>query len=302
MRTIILIQVCVITFFMGCSNEDDDQFIASGIIEGTAVNVPAETGGRLLEIYVDEGDEVTMGQVIAVVDTEKLSYQLQQVEAGLEELAVQENINQNAYEKAKLDFEHIETKYKRFQELYEKNSASKQTLDDLKNAYNAAKTQSEIAQQNLRVVKSKQKSLEAQRKLLQTRIEDATIVAPFSGTVTTQYFEKGEMVPTGGAVVELIDLDQMWTKVYVSELILPKIKIAQPAEIRIDGTDRTTTGRVSWISSKAEFTPKNILTEESRTSLVYAVKVETENRDRVLKHGMPVEIALNLETVIENTN
>jgi HlyD family secretion protein len=193
-----------------------------------------------------------------------------------------------------LDFQHIETKYSRFKELYEKNSASQQTIDDLKNAYDLTATQLENAQQNLKIVEAKQSSLEAQAKLLKRQIADATITAPSAGTVSVKYFEAGEMEPLGAPVVEIIDLQKMWTKVYVSELLLPKIKIGQPAKIRIDGSEQTLSGNVSWVSPRAEFTPKNILTEESRTSLVYAVKVEVENPERILKHGMPVEIALDL--------
>lgn len=279
---------------LACGNDHQNQFVASGIIEGTTVNVPAQTGGLLLAMNVDEGQEVQVGQVVAVVDTEKLVYQLQQIESGLQEVAVQRRINANLLEKAKLDFQHIETKYSRFKELYEKNSASQQTIDDLKNAYDLAATQLENAQQNLKIVEAKQGSLEAQAKLLKRQIADATITAPNAGTVSVKYFEAGEMTPTGAPVVEIIDLQTMWTKVYVSELLLSKIKAGQPAEIRIDGAEQTLSGKVSWISPKAEFTPKNILTEESRTSLVYAVKVEVENPDRILKHGMPVEIVLEL--------
>lgn len=294
MRATILMTIILISLLIGCQNRHDDQFNASGIMEGTSVKVAAQTGGLILDMKVEEGEEVALGQVIAVIDTEKLVYQLQQIQAGLEELGVQRQINMNSYEKAKLDFEHIKTKYLRFQELYEKNSASKQLLDDLKNAYDLVNTQLENAEQNLAVLNSKSKGLEAKLKLVKRQIRDATITAPISGSVVTKYFEKGEMVPRGAAVVEVIDLEQMWTKVYVSELLLPRIKLGRPAEIRIDGTEQTLLGRVSWISSRAEFTPKNILTDESRTSLVYAVKVAVDNPEQILKHGMPVEVVLGL--------
>lgn len=277
---------------MGCSNNNSDKFIASGIMEGTAVKVAAQTGGYILKFNFEEGEDVEQGQVMAVVDTEKLFYQVEQIQAALEEMNVQHKISLNILEKAKLDYDHIAKKYNRYRDLYKKKSASEQVLDDLKSAYDAAKTQLENAQQNLKLVESKQKGLEAQRKLIQRQINDATITSPLSGTVTTKYFESGETIPTGAAVVEIIDLKKMWTKVYVSELMLPKIKIGQEVEIRIDGTDQTLTGHISWISPKAEFTPKNILTEESRTSLVYAVKLEVENTNKILKHGMPVEVAL----------
>ncbi|HEX9653549.1 MAG TPA: efflux RND transporter periplasmic adaptor subunit [bacterium] len=292
MRRNHFLQIGLALFLTACGNGEQNTFVASGIIEGTTVKVPAQTGGLLLSMNVDEGQDVQLGQVVAVVDTEKLVYQLQQIESGLQEVAVQRRINVNLVEKAQADFQHVETKYNRYRELYEKNSASQQAIDDLKNAYDLAITQLENAQQNLKIVEAKQGSLEAQAKLLKRQIADATIKAGSAGTVSTKYYETGEMAPTGTPVVEIVDLQNMWTKVYVSELTLPKIKIGQPAEIRIDGTEQKLSGRVSWISPKAEFTPKNILTEESRTSLVYAVKVEVENPDRILKHGMPVEIAL----------
>lgn len=288
-----LVITLVLVILAGCSQRNSETFTASGIVEGTAVKVAAQTGGYILKVNFEEGKDVEQGQVIAVVDTEKLFYQLEQIEAALEEVKAQYEINLNILEKAKLDYEHITKKYNRYQDLYEKKSASEQLLDDLKSAYDAAKTQLENAQQNLKLVESKQKGLEAQRKLLQRQIRDATITAPLSGTVTTKYFEAGETIPTGAAVVEIIDLEKMWTKVYVSVLLLPKIKVGQEVEIRIDGSDQTLTGYVSWISPKAEFTPKNILTKESRTSRVYAVKVNVNNRDRLLKHGMPVEIAFH---------
>jgi HlyD family secretion protein len=284
-----------LVFFLviSCGNDRRKQFVASGIIEGTSVKVAAQTGGLILALNVDEGDEIQMGQVIAVIDTEKLVYQSQQITAALDEVGVQRQINFNMLEKARLDFDHIQTKYTRYKELYEKNSASRQALDDLKNAYDLSTTQLENAQQNLKVVEAKHQGLEAQYNLVKRQIRDATITAPLAGTITTKYFEAGEVVPTGAAVVEVIDLQKVWTKVYISELVLPKVKLGQTAEIRIDGTDQTLAGRVSWISPRAEFTPKNILTEESRTSLVYAVKVEVENPAQILKHGMPAEIALN---------
>ncbi|MFQ5709264.1 MAG: HlyD family secretion protein [bacterium] len=278
--------------FLACGNGEANRFTASGIVEGTSVKVAAQTGGLILELYFDEGQDIARDQVIAVIDTEKLVYQWQQIQAALEEVSVQQKINVNIQAKAQADFDHIDKKYQRYQELYRKKSVSEQLLDDLKQAYHAAKTQLENSQQNLRLVESKQKGLQAQSKLLRRQIRDATITAPLSGTVTTKYYEAGETVPTGAPVVEIIDLEKMWTKVYVSETLLAKIKVGQQVEIRIDGTAKTLAGRVSWISPKAEFTPKNILTDENRTSLVYAVKVDIDNPDKLLKHGMPVEVAL----------
>lgn len=275
-----------------CDKKNNPTFQASAIVEGTAIKVSAQTGGYLVKVYFDEGEDVQIGQSIAVVDTEKLSYQLEQIKANLEELAVQHRIVETNVRRAKEDFDYAKTKYARYLDLFQKNAASQQVLDDLKISYDRATTALESAQQTLRSIASKEKGLEAQAKLLRRQINDAMVKAPVNGTITTRYYDTGETIPTNAPLVEIIDLSKMWAKVYVSETYLPMIRIGQPAQVKIDGTDQTLTGAVAWISAKAEFTPKNILTEESRTALVYAVKITVDNPDRILKHGMPVSITL----------
>jgi len=281
---------------IGCNGDDPKTFRAAGIVEGTDVKVSALTGGLLLSVNVDEGDDVSAGSVIAVVDSEKLSYQREVLQAGLREIEIQRRMSTNTLSKAETDFNYVEKKYRRFEKLYKKNSASEQVLDDWRRNYDAAGTQLENARQALSIVESKKTALQAQLKTLERQLADATIEAPLSGTVTTKFFEAGETVATGFPVIEIIDLSKMWTKVYVSELLLPRIAVGQPATVRIDGTETTLTGRIAWISTKAEFTPKNILTDEARTSLVYAIKVTIDNPDRILKHGMPVVVELDLES------
>ncbi|MFQ5770152.1 MAG: HlyD family secretion protein, partial [bacterium] len=155
------VYVLVLIFLLSCSNHPQNNFIASGIMEGTSVQVAAQTAGLILEINVDEGQNVMLGQVLAVIDTEKLVYQLEQIQASIEELNVQHQISLNTLERANLEHNHLKTKYARYQDLYKKNSASKQVIDDLKNAFDVTTTQLENAQQSLHLIESKQKGLRA---------------------------------------------------------------------------------------------------------------------------------------------
>ncbi len=281
-----------ILLLASCGKNENSNFQASAIVEGTAVKVAAQTGGYLQQVLVEEGQTVQFGQTIAVVDTEKLGYQLEQVEANLQELAAQRRIAGTNVQRAKEDFDYAKTKYNRFLDLFQKNAATQQALDDAKNAYDRVRTALESSEQTLQSFGSKEKSLEAQSKLLRRQINDAIVKAPISGTITTRYYDMGETIPSNAPFAEVIDLSKMWAKVYVSETLLPKIKIGQSAQVSIDGVDQTLSGTIAWLSAKSEFTPKNILTEESRTALVYAVKINIDNPDGVLKHGMPVSIAL----------
>jgi len=278
-----------------CGENDDSTFHASAIVEGTAVKVAAQTGGYLLQVLVDEGHVVQIGQTIAVVDTEKLGYQLDQVEANLQDLAAQRRIAMANVQRAKEDHQYAKTKYNRFLDLFQKNAATQQALDDSKIAYDRARTALESSEQNVQSFGSKEKSWEAQSKLLRRQINDAVVKAPLAGTVTTRYYDMGETIASNAPLAEIIDLSKMWAKVYVSETFLPKIKIGQTAQVKIDGVDQTLSGTIAWVSARSEFTPKNILTEESRTALVYAVKINIDNPDGVLKHGMPVSISLQPE-------
>jgi HlyD family secretion protein len=276
----------------GCEKKDNSMFQASAIIEGTAIKVAAQTGGYLLHVNIEEGEQVESGDTLAVVDAEKLGYQLAQIQASLDELSVQHRLAATNLRRAQEDYDYAKTKYERYRDLFEKNAASQQTRDDLKIVYDRATTALEAAKQSLQALGSKEKGLAAQAKLLQRQIDDAMVKAPISGTITTKFYDAGETIPPNAPIAEIIDLAKMWAKVYVSETYLPHIKIGQTAQVKIDGTSQKLAGTVTWISSKAEFTPKNILTPESRTALVYAAKISVDNPDRILKHGMPVSIAL----------
>lgn len=295
MKKIFVCLFPTILLLTSCGKNENSNFQASAIVEGTAVKVAAQTGGYLQQVLVEEGQAVQIGQTIAVVDTEKLGYQLEQVEANLQDLASQRRIAINNVQRAKEDYEYAKTKYNRFLDLFQKNAATQQALDDSKIVYDRSRTAHESSEQTLQSFGSKEKSLEAQGKLLRRQINDAVVKAPLNGTLTTRYYDMGETIPSNAPFAEVIDLSKMWAKVYVSETFLPIIKIGQSAQVKIDGIDQTLSGTVAWVSAKSEFTPKNILTEESRTALVYAVKININNPEGVLKHGMPVSISLHPE-------
>lgn len=284
------IALLLLILLCSCRSDQESGFSASVIAEGTAVRVPAQLGGVLLQVRVEEGDAVATGDTLAVVDAEKVALQLQQLRANEDELAAQRSIAQTNVKQALDESAFAETQLDRFSQLYSASAAPEQSRDNWKINYDRAAAALTSAKLNLSTLESKRKALAAQIELVERQLRDAVTVAPISGTVTTKYFETGEMVPPGAPVVELIDLSRMWAKVYVSETMLAAIKIGQRATVELDGAGQSLTGALSWVSPKAEFTPKNILTQESRTSLVYAVKITIDNPDGRLKHGMPVTV------------
>ena len=280
-----------LTLLLGCRGGEHGNTY-TGILEGRTVQVPALTGGKILKLYVDTGDAVKAGDTLAVTDTTDLVLQRRQLQSGLKEIAVREDLARTNLDRARSDLAYAKQRLQRVQSLFDHQAVSRQKLDDVQNAVNRAQSAYKAAQQQWQTVAAKRQQLEAQLALLTKKIHDGVILSPLSGVVSNRYYEAGEAVPPLHPVVEVTHVARLDVKIYVPEELLPRVKVGQSATVFVDGLDRTLTGRVVWISPKAEFSPKTILTPETRTSLVYAVKVTVENPDGVLKHGMPVEVRL----------
>ena len=280
-----------LTLLLGCCGGEHGNTY-TGILEGRTVQVPALTGGKILKLYVDTGDAVKAGDTLAVTDTTDLVLQRRQLQAGLKEIAVREDLARTNLDRARSDLAYAKQRLQRVQSLFDHQAVSRQKLDDVQNAVNRAQSAYKAAQQQWQTVAAKRQQLEAQLALLTKKIHDGVILSPLPGVVSNRYYEAGEAVPPLHPVVEITHVARLDVKIYVPEELLPSVKVGQSATVFVDGLDRTLTGRVVWISPKAEFSPKTILTPETRTSLVYAVKVTVENPDGVLKHGMPVEVRL----------
>jgi HlyD family secretion protein len=284
--------ILFILFILSCSSNGDKKLRFTGVIEGTSVKIPALTGGEIIKLFTDTGHEVTKGQPIAQIDTSDLSYQRANAEAIMQEISVQEQIALTDLKRTGQELSYIKTKYQRYVKLLDNESVPEQTVDDLKNRLENIEAKHRAARQLVESLQAKKKQAFTQYQSVVKKIKDAQISSSLSGTVVTKYFEEGEAIPNFAAIFEVIHLDEVWVKIYISEKLLPVLRTGQEAEIFPDGTDRVFRGTISWINSKAEFTPKTILTEETRTSLVYAVKITIQNDERILKHGMPVEVMI----------
>ena len=277
--------------FLGCSG-GGDQNTYTGIVEGTTVQVPAMTGGKIENLLTDVGEAVDAGQIIARIDTSELHLQLMQVLASRDELLAQEDLATTQLKSARKDENHLRQKFGRFKELLQSQSVNQQAVDDLENQLLRAEAGRKKAEQQFAAIAARKKQISAQENLLLKKISDATVVTPISGIVSSKYFEAGEAIPPLNPLVEVIDLQEVWVKIYLNETELSQIKIGNTVAVMADGVSEDIPGKISWISPRAEFTPKTILTPETRTSLVFAVKITIENPEQLLKQGMPVEVRL----------
>jgi len=293
---------------------------ASGTVEATEAQLGFQTPGRIDAVRVWEGDRARAGDTLATLDRAESAARRQQAAAlvaaarsQLEELlrgsraeevgqarAVRDAARQQLQD-AQLDFDRISG-------LIRTNVVSQQTFDKAKTALDVAKARADQAGEQYRLVvigprkeriegaRAQLAQAEAALRVADAQLANMTIRAPFDGVITVRGREPGEIVPAGSAVVSLMNRDDRWVRIYVSESRIGAVRVGQPASITSDTfKGRSYPGLVVYISSEAEFTPKNVQTREERVKLVYAVKVRiTGDPGYELKPGMPADVRLAL--------
>jgi HlyD family secretion protein len=286
-RSLIIIAALLLT---GCKNKSD-QADAYGNFEATEVTVSAETGGRIISLNPAEGTTIEKGDIIALIDTTLLHLQKNEIDAGMRSTASHISSINAQNDILKQQIGNLNTDIARIKNMLKDDAATKKQYDDLtgqvaviQKQIDANNTQKASVADELAVYRSKKATLNEQ-------ILRCTVRSPLGGTVLERYAEAGEITAAGKPLVKIADLSVIKLKVYVSGAQLGKIKTGQGCKVRIDNGKKgyvTFPGTVSYISGKAEFTPKIIQTREERVTFVYAVTIDVKN-DGSMKSGMPGE-------------
>jgi HlyD family secretion protein len=278
---------------VGCGGERQPD--AYGNMEATEVVVGSQASGQLVAFTPAEGQVIGSGAVTAVVDTTALVLQLQQIAAqrGTSVARVAEVEKQTGV----LETQRViaQRAYERTTRLFDQQAATAQQLDQAERDYRTLLAQIEAARAQARTAAQDIAASDARVAQLRDQISKARVTNPVSGTVLATYVKAGEIVQPGQPLYRIANLDTLELRAYVGEAQLSEVKLGQVVQVSIDaGNDkrRTMPGRISWVSSQAEFTPTPIQTREERSNLVYAVKVRVANRDGVLKIGMPADVVL----------
>ena len=300
-----------------CSDRNNTKIESSGTLEAVQVNVSAKIAGQVLRIFADEGKTVRLGDTIALLDHATLDLQLQQAEAGIALAQAQLALVQNGARKediaqaeeakhaAEISFKNAKEDYERIQQLFATNTVTQKQLDDAKARFQISEAQYNSAQQNFEKIKrisrpeeynaaqARVQQAEAQANLLRKQITDATIIAPTEGMITHRPIEVGELIGMGTIVATIAQIQKMELMIYVNETELAHVSIGGSADVTIDAfQEKKFSGKVTYISPSAEFTPKNVQTKEDRTKLVFGVKLEVENAAGELKAGMPADAVI----------
>mgnify|MGYP003333644524 FL=1 len=276
----------------GCTKERPDAY---GTFEATEVTLSAEVAGRLLAVHADEGTAVAAGTVVAVVDTSPLV--LQRGELRARRTAIESRGREADAQLGVIEAQRTvaQREFERTNRLLAANAATSQQADRATRDFKTLEAQAEAVKASRATVGREIASVDAQVAQLDDRIRRARVTAASGGTILSRFVEAGEVVGAGSAIAKMAALDSLTFRAYVAERQLGLVKLGATVQVKVDapdGTFRTLPGKVTWVSSTAEFTPTPIQTREERVTQVYAVKVTVANADGSLKIGMPGELVL----------
>jgi HlyD family secretion protein len=321
--------VLLLAGIAGCNRSPAPSPRASGYVEATEVRVAAEVGGRVVELLVDEGKRVAAGDLIARIDVsdaeialrgaaaarDQATAQLRLVQAGarvedVRQARAQARSAEADIGAAQAELDAASADLQRFEALLQANAGSRKQRDDAATRkavaaarVNGARERARAADETVARLKAGSRAEEvaaaratvaaadARIASLEKSLSDAQVKSPLAGTVTSKLVDAGEVISPRAPIVVVSDLDHAWANVYVDEPLVPRLRLGQAATLVTDAGQRLA-GTVTFISPRAEFTPRNVQTADERSKLVYRIKVTVDNREGILKPGMPVEAEL----------
>ena len=308
MKKIIFLSLPIL-FCISCNKKEKD-FDATGIFEATEITVSAQASGEVQQLDITEGQSLDSGARVGQIDV----YQLVQKQNELEAAKQQIYANKAATDSRQLDLNkqlaslqqqisHAQRERQRFARLVQDGAVARKLLDDINDQISLLQRQLEATRDQFRSsnasladqikgFQAQMKGVEAQQRQLERQIQNATIVAPKSGVMLEQLVKAGEFVGVGKPLFKLAQMDHLYLRAYVTSAQLKSVMLGQKAKVYADyggGQQQEYMGKIAWISSRSEFTPKTIVTDDERADLVYAVKILIKNDGRV-KIGMYGEV------------
>lgn len=326
--------VLFVVVFAGCREEPPaNEIRASGHVEATDVRLAPEVGGRILLLTVKEGDRVEPGALILRLDGREIELavqrakaehaqaeaQLKLLEAGsrpedIRQAEAQAQATRDELSAARAELTAAEADLQRFEALLQANAGSRKQRDDAATRRDVARERVQAAgargraadqvtarlragarAEEIEAARARIAAAAAQVASVEETLNDTTLKSPIGGVVTEKLAEVGEVIAPRSPVIVITDLAHAWADVFVPEPVVPRLRLGQAATVFTDAGGSGIAGTLSYISPKAEFTPRNVQTAEERSKLVYRVRVAVDNKDGVLKQGMPVEALLPLQ-------
>jgi HlyD family secretion protein len=285
-----LIVMLIVFIFISCKHEINPD--AYGNFEDNAITVSAENSGKIIWYNIDDGSVLKKGEKVAVIDTSTLHFKkeallaaISSVEAKAESVLSQKDVLQEQLDLAV-------TEQKRINKLFKAKAATKQQKDDIDGQVNILKQKINNVNIQYKSVLAEISKMNVEIKSINNLISKSIVTSPIDGTVLVSIAKESEITGAGRPLFTIQNTQNLILRAYVAETQLSSIKTGQEVTVETDGLKGTVKhkGIITWISNKAEFTPKQVQSKEERKNLVYAIKIKVPNKEGKLKIGMPADV------------
>ena len=288
----------ILPLFLMTACQEVAEYDAQGTFEATEVTLSAESNGKILHFDVNEGDVVQSGVVVGVIDSIQIFQQRKQLIAQQAALLNSRPDKEKQVAAIKQQIATANRELQRVESLLGDGAATSKQRDDIKAQINLLQDQLSATlstlDKNTSSINNNATALEAQIAALDDMLSKCRIISPINGTVLVKYAQAGELATIGKPLMKVADLSQIYLRAYFTSDQLAHLNLGNEVTVTADfGGDQRYDykGKVAWISSESEFTPKTIQTKDTRANLVYAVKIAVKNDGR-LKVGLSGEVKL----------
>ena len=289
---VILLLFFFLMIFANCSKTGDGKIKAPGIVDGDLITVKTAVTGTLQRQMIKEGEIVNRDQVLAQVDADKIENQLEELEINSREIDINGEKTSKKIKFLDSNIQYLRKQVQRFQRLKEKKSIPGEQLETMELKLLEAETSRFDLKKTLETFTVQKEKIRNKREYLQLLLEDHTLKSPVDGVVVEKFVSPGETVLPGTAIADILDTSSLYVEIFIEGKEIAGLTLNQKAVIQPDGIDKELTGVISYFGKKAEFSPKYIISEKERQSLLYRVKIKINDASGILKLGMPVTVVL----------
>lgn len=277
-------------WLLSCAGDKGAQ-APSGTLEATEIRLAPALAGRVLEMRAKEGDTIAAGDTLLVLDAQVLELSRAQTASGLATVEARRARAADGLEQAELALSLEERSLARLRQVEHQGSTTAQQLDEAATRTERARAARQAARHELQAIAAEREGLLATLAVQDRQLRDRVLLAPGPGILLERYAEPGEWLTPGQPAGLLADLSSLELRFFVEETAIASVQPGREIQVQVDafpGEPRPAV--ITWISPRAEFTPKNVQTRDARSQLVYAVKARLENADGRLQIGMPAEV------------
>jgi HlyD family secretion protein len=291
-KKILIVSICLMVL-TACSRGTEELILAAGVVDGEVVTVKAAVSGKVEILNAMEGSDVERESILAAVDADKIENQIRGLEIQEQGIAVSRKKLERKVQFLNANLKYWKEQVESYERLEKKESIAGDQLEQARLKLDEVEASLFDTQQSLRELSVQSRNIQNQKEYLNLLLEDHVITSPVSGVLLEKFVSQGETVFPGTPVADILDWSSLYVETFLEETELSRLELGQSVDILVDGLEsRIFSGTIVYFGQKAEFSPKYIISEKERQSLLYRVKVKLEQDLKVFKLGMPVTVRI----------